>query len=148
MTLILATNTRWLLNTSCSYTAFSWHIFQATFFHVEMNPLLWGLAVLILQLSGGRTLYMPANHSRCKKRLYSPFVYEHVPVQVNTVILAENCAWWIWFLSIMHAQHFKEHLHCCRKRMLAPRKLEFLSWLSQFDLNKPISLSFHICKLE
>lgn len=45
------------------------------------------------------------------------FVYEHILLQVNTVILAENSAWWIWIL-LLCIHYFLRTFAFVQKRML------------------------------
>ena len=45
------------------------------------------------------------------------FVYEHILLQVNTVILAENSAWWIQTLPLC-IHFFKRTFTCIQERIL------------------------------
>lgn len=55
------------------------------------------------------------------------FVYEHIFLQVNTVILAENSAWWIWIL-LLCIHYFQKNIYICtaENAKLEERKLEML----------------------
>lgn len=57
------------------------------------------------------------------------FVYEHIFLQVNTVILAENRAWWIWIL-LLCIHYFLKNIYICtaENTKLEERKLECLIW--------------------
>lgn len=66
------------------------------------------------------------------------FVYEHILLQVNTVILARNSAWWIQILPLcipFFFFFFVKNTYICtgKNAKLKERKLEFSSWFCHPD---------------